>query len=249
VTLLSNRRAEVPSPDDLLCESCGYTLNGLPDDGNCPECGEPVRRSTTDAGRGPTAYEIEPSAASFWSVTGQILLRTKTFYRTLSVKTGPTPLSARFSLMQRVIVGAIAIAVLVGHLNITGTLSGISFGDTWWMTAIVSVVCGSVLVPALAWIGTLASKLSAFEAGWWGMRLPLNAVRRAMDYHSAAYVPVAIGAFVIIWGYLLLRATDVLAIDTLPTYLYVLAGYVIVAAGYLFRMFVIAMTSIRWANQ
>src|SRR4051812_49598289 len=35
----------VPAESDLLCEACGYTLNGLPEDSNCPECGKPIRES------------------------------------------------------------------------------------------------------------------------------------------------------------------------------------------------------------
>jgi len=32
----------VPAENDLLCEGCGYTLNGLPDDGRCPELTDAV---------------------------------------------------------------------------------------------------------------------------------------------------------------------------------------------------------------
>jgi hypothetical protein len=31
--------------DDVPCEACGYVLWGLPPDGHCPECGEPVSAS------------------------------------------------------------------------------------------------------------------------------------------------------------------------------------------------------------
>src|SRR5439155_6058558 len=35
----------IPAEADLLCEFCGYTLNGLPAESNCPECGMPIASS------------------------------------------------------------------------------------------------------------------------------------------------------------------------------------------------------------
>jgi hypothetical protein len=35
-------------PDDFLCETCGYLLNGLGATDHCPECGTPVARSHPD---------------------------------------------------------------------------------------------------------------------------------------------------------------------------------------------------------
>ena len=46
----------VPAESDILCEGCGYTLNGLPEDGRCPECGKPVAESI-DAARTAPAWE------------------------------------------------------------------------------------------------------------------------------------------------------------------------------------------------
>ena len=37
----------VPAETDILCAHCGYALNGLPQTGLCPECGEPIADSTT----------------------------------------------------------------------------------------------------------------------------------------------------------------------------------------------------------
>lgn len=42
-------RAERPNPDDLLCEHCGYVLNGLRRRDACPECGRPIIESHPDA--------------------------------------------------------------------------------------------------------------------------------------------------------------------------------------------------------
>jgi hypothetical protein len=36
-------RKRVQASDYLLCLCCGYTLEGLPEEGNCPECGVDYR--------------------------------------------------------------------------------------------------------------------------------------------------------------------------------------------------------------
>ena len=46
----------VPAETDLLCERCGYVLNGLPADGRCPECGTPLDESVNYR-RHPPAWE------------------------------------------------------------------------------------------------------------------------------------------------------------------------------------------------
>ncbi|MFT3788889.1 MAG: hypothetical protein QM770_22410 [Tepidisphaeraceae bacterium] len=239
---------DVPALTDLLCESCGYTLNGLPDTGNCPECGQPVAASTTQAGRGPTAYEVRPSIQTFWLVTRQVLLSPKVFYRNLSVR-DETRVSWAFAMRHRLLVGFICMLTLFGHLMVTGTLAGVRVAGGTLTELIVSLVVGAMSVPILIGITRLAGWLSSLEAGFWGMRLPLTVVRRAMDYHSAAYLPVALVAFVIVFGYMALTMAGTIDLTTLPTYLYVIAGYVVVSAAYLFRMFVIAMMGVRYANQ
>lgn len=37
---------------ELLCESCGYAIAGLPESGNCPECGTPILQSLPEARTG-----------------------------------------------------------------------------------------------------------------------------------------------------------------------------------------------------
>ena len=48
---------------------------------------------------------------------------------------------------------------------------------------------------------SLASRLTAWEAAYRGLRLPRPVVERALQYHSAHYLPVALFTFITIAGY------------------------------------------------
>ncbi len=43
----------------LLCERCGYVIEGLPGDGGCPECGKPIAESLPERRTG-TAWQVRP---------------------------------------------------------------------------------------------------------------------------------------------------------------------------------------------
>jgi hypothetical protein len=240
--------SSTPSPTDLLCESCGYTLNGLPETGNCPECGTPIVQSTRDDNRRPAPFEVAPSASTFAKTTALILLSPRKFYRGLTVR-NPSPQAARFSLLHRLLTGKLLIAVLLIHLQITGTLSGIVVGPSVLFHFVVAIAIAALVVPSLKWVSLLAAKLASVEANWWGMRLPFASVRRAIDFHAASYVVVAIGANIVVVGYLLAVLSGYTDLTSLPAYLYTIAGYVVVSAAYLFWMFVTAMRAIRYANR
>lgn len=57
----------------LLCELCGYVIDGLPADGPCPECGRSVRSSQPESRKG-TAWQ-QHSTWSSWASTGGSVLR------------------------------------------------------------------------------------------------------------------------------------------------------------------------------
>src|SRR4051794_39289497 len=77
----------VPAESDILCEGCGYTLNGLPDDGRCPECGKPVAESV-GARRTAPAWEQQTSNRfnAFMATSLAVMLQTTLFYRTLATR-------------------------------------------------------------------------------------------------------------------------------------------------------------------
>ena len=66
---------ETPWEDEytLLCERCGYVIEGLATDANCPECGRPIEDSLPERRPG-TAYQNNPSFANAWGTSLRTLL-------------------------------------------------------------------------------------------------------------------------------------------------------------------------------
>ena len=243
---MASRAAETPSETDLLCEQCGYVLNGLPASGNCPECGRPIATSTTDDGRRPSGFEASPSAFNFVKTTTSVWFSPRAFYRSLTTRTD----SRRawiFAAVHRVI-ASMFLAVAFG-CHLAWISQTFSFGLTSYLIPVFSLGSLGLIYALLTGITSLAAWLSAAEGRYWGMRLPLGAVRRAMRFHQANYVPVALVAAIMTAGHLTLLATRSITPEASTTYLYLLSGYVIVAAIYLFQAYWIAMRNVMYANR
>ncbi len=238
----------VPADTDLLCESCGYTLNGLPESGRCPECGAPVIESTTADGRRVPEWEIRRGPREFLATSSEVIFRPTRFYRTLATRH-----YSRSTLFFADIHWAIA-SLLFGlagffHLRWMITMGTGPIVSPWWVDALVylSISVGSfIAITATTW---LAAKLSAWEGAYHGMRLPLPTVRRGMDYHAAHYLPVALIAAATVIGYQILLRLHLLTVLSAQRYLYVLSIEVIAAAGYLFKTYWIAMRQMMYANR
>lgn len=113
---------------------------------------------------------------------------------------------------------------------------------------VVTIILTLLSVLTLAGVTRLAAWLTTKEGAFWGMRLPPAVVRRALAFHTANYLPVAVLAFLVTFGYrigLMMEWTDA---STGVRYLIVLCVLVVAAAFWLFESYVVAMRRIRLAN-
>jgi hypothetical protein len=110
--------------------------------------------------------------------------------------------------------------------------------------AVGSVLCYLFLTGLVG----LAARLTAWEAAYRGLRLPLHVVRRGLDYHSAHYLPVAFVAALTVVGYQVLLYLAVLTDLVATRYIYLLCAEVVVGAFYLFVTYWKGMRNVLFAN-
>jgi hypothetical protein len=238
----------VPAETDLLCEGCGYTLNGLPEDSRCPECGKPIEESI---GHGRLAPPLERTAGplrrlgSFFTTSASVLFRPTHFYRTLKTRDRVSA-ARRFAWIHWAITSLLFGLAAYVHASWYLRLGlGRAEGFGRWTLPLFAVVT----FVAIAGTTLLAARLTTWEATYRGIRLPLPVVRRGLYYHAAHYLPVALVAVATVVGYQVLLARHVFDVTTASTYLYVLSGEVVLGALYLFHTYWIGMRNMMYANR
>jgi hypothetical protein len=103
------------TPADIHCESCGYSLAGLPADGSCPECNRDIADSIALHALG-TPWQRKPGVRSLWVTTTAMMLRPHATMR-----------RARSCVRSSIVLGAIvvtlglAVSPLVVALGVLGT--------------------------------------------------------------------------------------------------------------------------------
>ena len=227
-------RAAVSIPDEsaLLCEGCGYTLSGLPVDSMCPECGKPIPESAPEL-RNASAWE---QRNQWLRTTLMVLFQPARFYRTLATRaTGGA--AWEFAMSHWIISSILLLTAAQIHSHLVGF--------RWHLAPVVYV-----LLPLLLWLITrFAAKLTHWEATYRGLRMPFSVVLRAMYYHAAHYVPVALVALLTVLAYRWMLRSNMLGPDTILIYLYVICGEVVLGAIYLFKTYWIGMRNIMYANR
>ncbi|HRK32702.1 MAG TPA: hypothetical protein PLD59_16680 [Tepidisphaeraceae bacterium] len=240
----------VPSESDILCETCGYTLNGLPDSSNCPECGAAISQSTTQSGRGLTGFEERSGLSSFITTTLAVLLRPTLFYRALATRTDH-PAAAWFAQRHRFIASLLFCSAAIGYglwlESISRRPRDLEASD-FLALLLLYFICSIGLFFFMGVLTRFAGWLSSLESAYWGMRLPIPVVRRCLHYHTASYLPIGIVANIVVWSYRWMIEVGIISRGTGVTFAYTLSGVVIASAAYLFLMYLTAMRQTRYAN-
>ena len=238
---------------DILCEGCGYVLNGLPADSRCPECGKPIDESVGHERIAPSWEQSPRKSSGFLRTTLDVIFAPTQFYRTLAVR-GSVDHARRFARVHWWIAAGLFGLTCATHTLWYGYIMN-SMRSPLHEPRVLQLYAGAILVLSVATyfaldgITRLAAKLTNWEATYRGIRLPYDIVLRGMYYHAAHYIPVAIGAFATVIGYQVLLALGWLSYASGTTYLYILAAEVILSAGYLFQTYWIGMRNMMYANR
>jgi ribosomal protein S27E len=241
----------VPAETSVLCEGCGYTLDGLPATGQCPECGLPIAASTGADGRVLPAWEDVTCGQStiyrFISTSAAVVFAPGRFYRTLATRRDDRAAlkfaKTHWALSAIFFAGAAAIHQ---HWYETTTLGWKFAPGPWAFWFLIAP-----LTYAFLWGTTrLAARLTAWEAAYRGIRLPLPVVLRSLYYHAAHFLPVALIAFTTVLGhYLLLKWKPRVFELQGVRYLLVLSAEVVISAIYLFKTYWTGMRNTMYANR
>lgn len=250
-TRMPSAAKHIPQEDMILCEGCGYILQGLPDGARCPECGRPASDSTDPLLRRLPAWEQHPSPATFLTTSAKVLFMPTDFYRHLITRR-PSRLSQVFAWIWLALCSGLFAVAGAGHAAWLEA-KPLSWGTPpLWLIGIY-VTAKFLAVPLLffAILATMriAGRLTAWEAAYRGLRLPIHVVQRGLDYHTVHMLPVAFVAMATVSGYHLLLGTGKLTRVWDTTYLWLLCGEVVVCAVYLFVTYWAAMRGMLYANR
>jgi hypothetical protein len=230
--------AVVPAASDILCEACGYILSGLPETGNCPECGRPIAQSR-GGHRRLSAFEAAPTVGSLVRTAASVMFRPGRFFRSLTTRPGDARAAAWFARCHRAVAAALFSVALCGLGMIDSRFAG-------WLRAAWSsspptpddfridlylfrfywsdepVIFGMMLAPAaviiyglIALTDRLAARLAAWIAAGRGIRLRPDVARRTLRFHAVHLVPVALLVAATVGGPLSLQLTPLALISYL----------------------------------
>jgi len=143
----------IPDESELLCESCGYIIAGLPGGARCPECGRETARSSA-LNRIGSPWQARPTLR-YWAMTNLLMLAR------------PTRVLDRLRMDPRGARSLLTVNLLVSGLLLSAPWTAVLIGDPARAARggpyRSLIFASSLTVQAAAIAGTLAL-LTAIEA-------------------------------------------------------------------------------------
>lgn len=136
----------------MLCERCGYVVEGLPREGNCPECGRAVALSLPEMRVG-SPWQQQPGFGAWCRTVGKTLWSPLKTVRVVQIE----ETRARALRRLNIIVAAGLMSVvpaMVAYMQMVRHEAPFPLQElTWeWMASVLGWLC-VVLVACFAWFG------------------------------------------------------------------------------------------------
>lgn len=118
--------------NELICERCGYVIEGLPREGSCPECGRPIASSHPDHRVG-SPWQRGPGVRSLVTSAAGVLRRPRQSWENVSVDlpTASAVLWAQCALAAIIFPGVAFVWSAMHHLAAVGPAILVSFA--WFL--------------------------------------------------------------------------------------------------------------------
>jgi hypothetical protein len=165
----------------ILCEGCGYPLDGHAADSLCPECALPVRESLSERRIG-TPWQQAPSVRSLVSTAFATVLHPGATYHILRLRTDGTTRGLLGLYLSMAVLAPLAMWVTLGRssggtvtfwymrptqgtMGVASITSDFLVPQTWIQIALgVPLLTGTLLL--LTWIETLGVRFFGRRRGW-----------------------------------------------------------------------------------
>lgn len=112
----------------LLCERCGYVIEGLDPGGKCPECGTPIQESTPAIARPGSPWQLKPGAVTVVTTMWAMARRPVSTLDRVRIEDGSRGLGIGMcAVASAALIVPIAVGLLLGEM-ISGGSRGIGIG-------------------------------------------------------------------------------------------------------------------------
>ncbi len=157
-------KPEPPCPPlPLLCETCGYCIDGLPEAGTCPECGRSVHSSLPERRIG-SAWQREQTAKAAWETWREVSRRPRAAFAAVRIesetsrrlRTGIGHRCGTWAALPLLAVATLLYALALASPNAHG---------------LVPVALSVLVMGPVVWSTTALTFLALVGIEQWGVRL------------------------------------------------------------------------------